>query len=100
MQEEADNRRAAAEIPAEPSALVEFLLSADSADVEFFVIKCQRQLGDKFFAAIDAAIGEERFLDEPNEDRIAELEGLRAYVKQTLQARASVAQGVIQCRLV
>lgn len=34
-----------------------------------------------------------RFLDEPDEDAIAELEGLREYIKKNLEAQDSIKQG-------
>lgn len=61
--------------------------------MEYFVAKVRSRLDGAFFAAIDNAIGQERFVEEPNEDALAELQGLRAYVSQTMQAQDTVKKG-------
>ena len=91
--EAAEERRAAAKVPKDPAALVDFFLNCDAADIEYFVAKARERLDPAFFAAIDTAIGQEKFLDDPNEDALAELEGLRSYVRQVLAAQDSVKQG-------
>jgi hypothetical protein len=93
--EAAAERRGAIVVPEQPAELVDFFLNCEASDMEFFVARTRERLDKNFFAAIDNAIGEERFLDEPDEDRIAELEGLCAYVTQTLQAQAAVATGAL-----
>lgn len=60
------------------------------------MIQCRENLGTEFFAALDNRIGQERFLPEPDEDTLAELEGLRVYVQQTLQAQDSVMKGTLR----
>lgn len=91
---EAEERRAGITPPTEPALLIDFLLDCDSQDTEHFVIQCRDNLSTEFFAALDTRIGQERFLPEPDEDTLAELEGLRLYVQQTLQAQDSVMKGV------
>jgi hypothetical protein len=91
---EAEKRRVAITVPTEPAELVDLFFTCHAEDMEYFVAKARPRLGSSFFAAVDAAIGEQRFLDDPDEDRIAELEGLRAFVTQTLAAQASVTQGL------
>eukprot|EP00892_Ulva_mutabilis_P008907 jgi/Ulvmu1/6389/UM003_0017.1 len=91
---EAEERRAGITAPTEPALLIDFLLECDSQDTEHFVIQQKENLGTEFFAALDTRIGQERFLPEPDEDTLAELEGLRLYVEQTLQAQTSVMKGV------
>lgn len=73
--------------------MIDFLLECDSQDTEHFVIQCREILGSEFFAALDNRIGQERFLPKPDEEVLAELEGLRLYVEQTLQAQQSVMKG-------
>jgi hypothetical protein len=91
--EEAELRRKAAVVPTDPAELVDFFLNCDAADMEYFVAMVRSRLDGAFFAAIDNAIGQERFVEEPNEDALAELEGLRAYVRQTMQAQDAVKKG-------
>lgn len=90
---EAEKRRASITLPTEAAKLIDFFLSCYPEDLEYFVAKGRPLLGSNFFAELDSAIGEQRFLEEPDEDRIAELEGLRAFVTRTVAAQASIAEG-------
>lgn len=90
---EAEERRAATELPERAEALVDFFLECEAADMEFWVARARARLGAPFFAAVDTALGEARLLGEGGEERVAELEGLRAYVNQTLAAQDSVKKG-------
>jgi hypothetical protein len=56
----AEKRRAEIEIPVEPAMLVEFFLSCNAEDIEYFMAKCRDQLDAHFFAALDTAIGRHR----------------------------------------
>lgn len=92
---EAQARRDATTVPDSPTELVDFFLNCDAADMEYFVARTRARLGRDFFAALDGAIGTERFLPEPNEERLAELEGLRAYIEQLLAAQEKVTTGIV-----
>ena len=50
-------------------------------DMQYEVARWRPKLTKEFFGLLDNTIGSERFASEPNEDRLAELESLRAYLE-------------------
>ena len=52
-------------------------------DMQYEVTRYRPKLTPEFFAFLDNYIGTERFSAEPNEDRLAELDSLRAYLEVT-----------------
>jgi hypothetical protein len=113
---EADERRASNPLPpadGPPDALITFFLSCPAEDMDFFIAAARSRILGRdgpavatgasgtpaappmgpFFSALDAAIGTERFLPKPDEDRLGELEGLREYVVRVLVAQDAVRTG-------
>ena len=93
---EAEARRATIEMPTTPEALLPFFLETHAADMEYYIAKATPHMGDNgkaLFAVIDREIGEQRLLDDPDQDRIDDLEGLRIFVQQTLSAQATIKRG-------
>lgn len=73
--------------------LVEFFLDTPAEDMEFEVARCRPLCTQEFFRDLDAMLGEARFgnaanqIDgEPDEDRVAELETLRTYLEEAVEA--------------
>jgi hypothetical protein len=73
--------------------LVEFFLDTPAEDMEFEVARCRPLCTADFFRDLDAMLGEARFgnagnaIDgEPDEDRVAELETLRTYLEEAVEA--------------
>jgi hypothetical protein len=54
--------------------------------MEFEVARCRPRLTPDFFATLDRLVGIERLSPQPDEDRLAELETLRDYLKEGLEA--------------
>jgi hypothetical protein len=88
-------RRASRTPPAagEHAELVEFFLDTQADDMEFEVARCRPLCTADFFRDLDAMLGEARFgnagnaIDgEPDEDRVAELETLRQYLEEAVEA--------------
>jgi len=79
----------------EHAELVEFLLDTPTEDMEFEVARCRPLCTPEFFRDLDAMLGQARFgtagnaLEDgvpPDEDRVAELETLRTYLEEAVEA--------------
>ncbi|GMH43624.1 hypothetical protein BSKO_11546 [Bryopsis sp. KO-2023] len=80
-------RRESREVPDDPAALVEFFLDTEMEDMEFEVARCRPKLTEAFFEKLDSSIGDIRFAGiDVDEDRLAELETLREYLKAASSA--------------
>jgi hypothetical protein len=73
--------------------LVEFFLDTPAEDMEFEVARCRPLCTADFFRDLDSMLGEARFgnaanqIDgEPDEDRVAELDTLRQYLEEAVEA--------------
>lgn len=67
--------------PTDDPELIEYLLNTDMVDMQYEVTRFRPRLTAEFFSQLDKTIGEERFQTEPDEDRLAELDSLRAYLE-------------------
>lgn len=81
-------------IPTDNNALIEYFLDTETPEMEFEVARCRTQLDTAFFSNLDTSIGSLRFAAVPNEDRLAELETLRDYLKEAVEAVDKAAQSV------
>lgn len=79
-------RREARAPPNDHYQLVEFLLTTDAEDMEYEVARCRPRLTVEFFRQLDGLVGRERFAIKPDQDRIAELETLRQYLEEAVEA--------------
>eukprot|EP00882_Tetradesmus_deserticola_P012797 GHRQ01013562.1.p1 GENE.GHRQ01013562.1~~GHRQ01013562.1.p1 ORF type:complete len:257 (+),score=93.25 GHRQ01013562.1:702-1472(+) len=62
------------------------LLPALLCRVQFEVARCRPQLTAEFFKQLDTLVGQERFSPKPDEDRLAELDTLRQYLEEAVEA--------------
>ncbi|PRW56710.1 hypothetical protein C2E21_4432 [Chlorella sorokiniana] len=83
---EVQKKREARKVPEQMEDLIEFFLDTEAPEMEFEVARCRPMLGDDFFAYLDRRIGLERFANVPDEERLAELETLRDYLKEAVEA--------------
>lgn len=83
---EVQKKREARKVPEKMEDLIEFFLDTEAPEMEFEVARCRPMLGDDFFAYLDRRIGLERFANVPDEERLAELETLRDYLKEAVEA--------------
>jgi hypothetical protein len=79
-------KREARKLPETPDETIEFFLSTEAADLAFEVARNRPRLDEGFFHALDSIIGQERFAARPNEDRLAELQTLRKYLEEAVEA--------------
>ena len=84
--EELMAKRAARDPPTAARALVEYFLETETEELEYEVARTRPSLTDDFFREVDAEVGSARFAKTPNEDRVAELEMLRDFLKQAVAA--------------
>lgn len=92
--EELIAKREARALPTRMEDLVEYFLDTEAPEMEFEVARCRPMLEKPFFAHLDKVIGIERFATVPNEDRLAELETLRDYIKEAVEAIDKAAASV------
>lgn len=67
--------------PKDLEEFVEYFLNTDMDDMRYEVTRYRPKLTPEFFTYLDKVIGMERFSDDPNQERISELESLRAYLE-------------------
>ncbi|WIA44033.1 hypothetical protein OEZ86_010404 [Tetradesmus obliquus] len=79
-------RRQSRQPPADHVELVEFFLNTQADDMEFEVARCRPQLTPEFFKQLDTLVGQERFSPKPDEERLAELDLLRKYLEEAVEA--------------
>ncbi|EFJ50247.1 hypothetical protein VOLCADRAFT_80381 [Volvox carteri f. nagariensis] len=79
-------RREARNPPEDPMELVEYMLNTEAEDMEFEVARCRPKLTPAFFKQLDSVIGAERFAAKPDQERLAELETLRQYLEEAVEA--------------
>jgi len=79
-------KRAARSPPSEARALVEYFLETEADELEYEVARTRPALSEDFFKELDAEVGTARFAKVVNEDRVAELEMLRDFLKQAIAA--------------
>ncbi|KXZ41137.1 hypothetical protein GPECTOR_740g899 [Gonium pectorale] len=79
-------RREARTPPDEAVQLIEFMLNTDAEDMEYEVARCRPKLTPAFFKQLDSIIGAERFAAKPDQERLAELDTLRQYLEEAIEA--------------
>lgn len=88
--EELQQKREARVAPQHDDQLVDYLLDTEAPEMEYEVARLRPRLGVDFFATLDRMIGTERLCvvpgQAPDEERLAELEGLRAYLNAAAAA--------------
>ncbi|PSC72568.1 hypothetical protein C2E20_4310 [Micractinium conductrix] len=84
--EELQKKRDARQVPEAIEDLVEFFLDTEATEMEFEVARCRPRLTPDFFAHLDKRVGLERFSPIPDEDKLAELETLRDYLNEAVEA--------------
>eukprot|EP00210_Caulerpa_lentillifera_P002096 g2011.t1 len=93
MQKETLARREARIEPKDLEGFVEYFLNTDMKDMQYEVTKWRPRLTDEFFAILDKTIGDERFSAEPDEDKLAELDSLRAYLEEAIKVIDNAVSG-------
>lgn len=83
---EVQKRRESREVPNDPYDLVEYFLDTEAPDMSFEVARCRPNLNDDFFAVLNKLVGIEQISPSPDEERLAELEILRDYLKEAIEA--------------
>lgn len=86
QKEERQQRRDARTPPTDNYDLVEYFLDMDTEDMEYEVARCRPQLNKDFFAVMDKLVGVQRLSTQPDEERLAELDTLREYLKNATEA--------------
>lgn len=81
---EMEQKRQARQQPTSQAEVVEYLLSTETAEMQYETARCRPHLDKAFFTYLDRQIAEQRFANPPNENRLAELETLRDFLKQTV----------------
>jgi hypothetical protein len=84
--EEVQKRRESREVPDDPHDLVEYFLDTEAPDMSYEVARCRPKLNDDFFAVLNKLVGIEQISPSPDEERLAELEILRDYLKEATEA--------------
>ncbi|GLC35461.1 hypothetical protein PLESTB_000204700 [Pleodorina starrii] len=79
-------RREARNPPDDHMELIEFMLNTDAEDMEFEIARCRPKLTPAFFKQLDSVIGAERFAAKPDQERLAELDTLRQYLEEAVEA--------------
>jgi len=70
----------------DPVGMIDFLLSSAAEEMGFEVARCRPQLNDIFFTTLDTEIGKAKFGVDQDEDRLAELEGLKQYIMMAIES--------------
>jgi hypothetical protein len=91
---EVTKRRESRTPPTDPHDLVEYFLDTEATDMDYEVARCRPSLDKDFFATVDRLVGVERFSPAPDEDRLAELETLRDFLKEAVEAVDNAATAV------
>lgn len=86
QQLEVSKRRESRTPPTDAHDLVEYFLDTEAMDMEYEVARCRPQLDKDFFAVLDKLVGLERLSPAPDEERLAELETLRDFLKEATEA--------------
>lgn len=94
QKEEVKRKREARQVPDKVELLVEYFLDTEAGDMEYEVARCRPMLKEEFFSFLDRKIGIERFATVPDEERLAELEALREYLKAAVEAVDKAASSV------
>ncbi len=79
-------RREARNPPDDHIELIEYLLNTEAEDMQFEMARCRPKLTKEFFKQLDTIIGRERFAPKPDEERVAELDMLRQYLEEGVEA--------------
>jgi hypothetical protein len=89
IQQQKDERQAKRDArlpPDDPYDLIEYFLDTDAEDMEYEVARCRPLLTADFFATLTKQAGIERVSPQPDEDRLAELDGLREFLEAAVKA--------------
>ncbi|KAL3156748.1 hypothetical protein ABBQ38_001023 [Trebouxia sp. C0009 RCD-2024] len=81
---EMEEARQARKQPTSQAEVIEYLLSTETGEMQYETARCRPQLDAAFFTYLDRQVAEQRFANPPNETRLAELESLREFLKETL----------------
>eukprot|EP00889_Picochlorum_renovo_P001799 jgi/Picre1/28829/NNA_004226.t1 len=92
--EEVNMRRESRIVPEDPYELVEFFLETEATDMNFEVARCRPKLDEDFFALLNKQIGIEKISPTPDEERVTELEMLRDYLTEAVEAVDTATQQV------
>ena len=92
--QETQMRRDARQVPDDAYELVEFFLETEASDMNYEVARCRPQLTEEFFGILNKQIGIEQLSSAPDEDRLAELEFLRDYLTEAVEAVDKATQQV------
>ncbi|DBA65714.1 hypothetical protein WJX79_007452 [Trebouxia sp. C0005] len=84
LKAEMEQSRQARKQPTTQAQVIEYLLSTETGEMQYETARCRPQLDDSFFAYLDSQIAEQRFASPMNENRLAELESLREFLKETV----------------
>lgn len=84
--QEVQFRRDSREVPDDKYELIEFFLETEATDMNYEVARCRPKLDDEFFTILNKQIGMEQLSLEKDEDKLAELEMLRDYLNEAIEA--------------
>lgn len=84
--QEVQFRRDSREVPEDKYELIEFFLETEATDMNYEVARCRPNLDDEFFTILNKQIGMEQLSLEKDEDKLAELEMLRDYLTEAIEA--------------
>lgn len=77
-------QREARVAPQSDAEIVDYLLDTSAEEMQYETVRCRPLITENFFAYLGQQIGQERFASPPNEDRVAELEGLRDFLADAI----------------
>lgn len=86
QKDERQARRDARTPPEDPYDLIEYFLDTDAEDMEYEVARCRPLMSENFFAVLNKQVGIERVSPQPDEERLAELDGLREFLEAAVKA--------------
>jgi hypothetical protein len=83
---ETEAKREARVVPEDRYELIQFLLDTEATDMQFECARCRPLLDAEFFECLNKQIGMEQLSLEKDEDKLAELELLREYLEEAVEA--------------
>jgi hypothetical protein len=92
--EEVQVKRDSRVVPDDKYELIAYLLDTEASDMNYEVARCRPLLDDEFFAVLNKQIGMEQLSLEKDEDKLAELELLRDYLDEAIEAVDKATQEV------
>jgi hypothetical protein len=93
---ELKQQRDARPVPSSHAELIEYFLSTEGGEMQFETARMRPMITDEFFDFLSKQISSLRFSARPDESRVAELEGLQTFLKESTALIDSRAQQLAQ----